>query len=141
MNLSNLSVKAFLDELASGSPAPGGGSTAALPGGWCGRSAPWWPGSRSAGRSCGCMAPPWRKLPPRPLTCGTGSSSWSTGADAYLAVAAARKLPRDGEERGHARAPWSAPCALGGVPLETLLLAGQAVALAARVWNSATPRA
>ena len=32
MNLSNLTVKAFLDELASDSPAPGGGSVAAISG-------------------------------------------------------------------------------------------------------------
>jgi glutamate formiminotransferase/formiminotetrahydrofolate cyclodeaminase len=35
MNLSNRTVKAFLDELASGSPAPGGGSTAAMAGALC----------------------------------------------------------------------------------------------------------
>jgi glutamate formiminotransferase/formiminotetrahydrofolate cyclodeaminase len=142
MNLSNLSVKAFLDELASDSPAPGGGSVAALAG-------------ALASALCGMVAR---------LTLGREKlrEAWPSmeeaaaeadhlrnrflllvdeDADAYLGVAAARKLPKetDGERDARARALAAAVLCSARVPLETLLLAGRAVALAARVLELGNP--
>ncbi|MCX7029831.1 MAG: cyclodeaminase/cyclohydrolase family protein [Spirochaetes bacterium] len=142
MNLSNLTVKAFLDELASGSPAPGGGSTAALAG--------------ALGTALSAMV--------ARLTLGREKlrDSWPVAeeaaaeadrlrarflclvdedAEAYLAVAAARKLPKatEIEREARGRAVGTAVLRSARVPLETLLLAGQAVGLAARLMERGNP--
>lgn len=142
MNLSNLTVKAFLDELASGSPAPGGGSTAALAG--------------ALGTALSAMV--------ARLTLGREKlrDSWPVAeeaaaeadrlrarflclvdedAEAYLAVAAARKLPKatEPEREARSRAVDTAVLRSARVPLETLLLAGQAVGLAARLMERGNP--
>jgi formiminotetrahydrofolate cyclodeaminase len=142
MNLPNLTVQAFLDELASGSPAPGGGSAAALAG--------------ALGTAlCAMVAR---------LTLGRQKlrDSWPAMADAadeadrlrarflclvdedaesWLAVAAARRLPiATDEERGtRARTLACAVLRSARVPLETLLLASQSVGLAARVLEHGNP--
>ncbi len=142
MNLSNITVKAFLDELASASPAPGGGSVAAF---------------------AGALASALSGMAAR-LTLGREKlrDSWPAmeeaavetdglrarflclvdeDADAYLAVAAARKLPKaTDEERGaRERALAAAVLSAARVPLETLLLAGQAVGIAALVLERGNP--
>lgn len=141
MNLSNLSVKAFLDELASGSPAPGGGSAAALAGALaaalCGmvarltlgreRLRDAWPAMEEAAADAERMRARFLGLV-------------DEDADAYLAVAAARKLSKttpEGEDRR--RAIDAAVLRSARVPLETLLLAGEAVGLAARVLERGNP--
>ena len=62
-------------------------------------------------------------------------------ADAYLAVAAARKLPKGTEEERGARSR-ALECAVlrsARVPLETLLLADRAISLASRVLERGNP--
>jgi methenyltetrahydrofolate cyclohydrolase len=142
MNLANLTVKAFLDELASASPAPGGGSTAALAG-------------ALASALCGMVAR---------LTLGREKlrDRWSAmeelaaeadrlrgrflglideDAEAYLSVVAARKLPRgtDDERAARERAVAVAILRSARAPLETLLLAGEAAKLAARALEQGNP--
>lgn len=142
MNLSNLSVKAFLDELASDSPAPGGGSAAALAGalaaGLCGMAARLtlgrerlrdaWPAMEEAAADADRLRARFLGLV-------------DEDADAYLAVAAARKLPKTTPEDAEARrrALDAAVLRAARVPLETLLLAGEAVGLAARVLERGNP--
>lgn len=142
MNLTNLSVKAFLDELASDSPAPGGGSTAALAGalaaGLCGmvarltlgreRLRDAWPAMEAAAADADRLRARFLGLV-------------DEDADAYLAVAAARKLPKATAEEAGARrrAIDAAVLRSARVPLETLLLAGEAVGLAARVLERGNP--
>jgi formiminotetrahydrofolate cyclodeaminase len=142
MNLSNLTVQAFLDELASGSPAPGGGSTAALAGAiaaaLCGMAARLtlgreklreaWPAMEEAAAEADRLRARFAGLV-------------DEDAGAYLAVAAARKLPKaTEEERGaRARALDSVVLRAARVPLETLLLAGRAVGLAAKVLERGNP--
>jgi methenyltetrahydrofolate cyclohydrolase len=142
MNLPNLTVKAFLDELASGSPAPGGGSTAALAG-------------ALASALCGMVAR---------LTLGREklSDRWPAmeevaaeadrlrgrflglvdeDAEAYLSVVAARKLPKGTADERVAREHAAAAAVLRSAraPLETLLLAGEAAGLAARALEQGNP--
>jgi formiminotetrahydrofolate cyclodeaminase len=142
MNLSNFTVKAFLDELASASPAPGGGSTAALAGALasalCGMAARLTLGREKLRDSWPAMeeaAGDADRLRTRFL-CLVDED-----AEAYLAVAAARKLPKatDEERAARARALAAAVLCAARVPLETLLLAGQAVGLAARVLDRGNP--
>jgi formiminotetrahydrofolate cyclodeaminase len=142
MNLSNFTVKAFLDELASASPAPGGGSVAALAGALasalCGMAARLTLGREKLRDSWPAMeeaAGDADRLRARFL-CLVDED-----AKAYLAVTAARKLPKaTDEERGaRARAVAAAVLCSARVPLETLLLAGQAVGLAARVLERGNP--
>jgi methenyltetrahydrofolate cyclohydrolase len=142
MNLSNLTVKAFLDELASGSPAPGGGSAAALAGALaaalCAMAARLTLGREKLRDSWPAMeqaADEAERLRARFL-CLVDED-----ADAYLAVASVRKLPKttEGESEARARALDCAVLRSARVPLETLLLAGQAVALADRVLERGNP--
>ena len=142
MNLPNLTVKAFLDELASASPAPGGCSTAALAGALasalCGMVARLtlgreklrdrWPvmeevaaeADRVRGRFLGLI---------------------DEDAEAYLSVVAARKLPRgtDDERAARERAVVVAVLRSARAPLETLLLAGETALLAARALEQGNP--
>ena len=142
MNLSNLTVKAFLDELASASPAPGGGSVAAFAGALAsalsGMAARLTLGREKLRDSWPAMeeaAAEADRLRARFL-CLVDED-----ADAYLAVAAARKLPKatDEERRARERALAAAVLSAARVPLETLLLAGQAVGLAALVLERGNP--
>jgi formiminotetrahydrofolate cyclodeaminase len=142
MNLSNLTVKAFLDELASGSPAPGGGSTAALAGALgtalCAMVARLtlgrekledaWPAMEEAASEADHLRARFLLLV-------------DEDADAYLAVAAARKMPKGTEEERGARSR-ARECAVlrsARVPLETLLLADRAIGLASRVLERGNP--
>ena len=142
MNLSNLTVKAFLDELASGSPAPGGGSVAALAGALatalCGMAARLtlgreklrdaWPAMEEAAAEADHLRTRFLLLV-------------DEDADAYLAVAAARKLPKGTEEERGARAHALACAVLRSarVPLETLLLADRADRPRRRVLERGNP--
>jgi glutamate formiminotransferase/formiminotetrahydrofolate cyclodeaminase len=142
MNLPNLTVKAFLDELASSSPAPGGGSTAALAG-------------ALASALCGMVAR---------LTLGREKlrDRWPAmeeivaesdrlrarflglvdeDCEAYLSIVAARKLPRgtDDERAARAHAVGVAVLRSARAPLETLLLANEAAVLAARALEEGNP--
>jgi len=142
MNLSDLSVKAFLDELASGSPAPGGGSTAALAGA-IGTALCAMVARLTLGREK--LRDAWPAMEDAAAEADHLRSRFlllvDEDADAYLAVAAARKLPKGTEEERGARSR-ALECAVlrsARVPLETLLLAGQAVALAARVLELGNP--
>lgn len=142
MNLPNLTVKAFLDELASASPAPGGGSTAALAG-------------ALASALCGMVAR---------LTLGREKlrDRWPAmeevaaeadrlrarflglvdeDSEAYLSTVAARKLPKgtDDERTARERAVTTAVLRSARAPLETLLLANEAAGLAARALEQGNP--
>jgi glutamate formiminotransferase/formiminotetrahydrofolate cyclodeaminase len=142
MNLPNLTVKAFLDELASASPAPGGGSTAALAG-------------ALASALCGMVAR---------LTLGREKlrDRWPAmeevaaeadrlrarflglvdeDSEAYLSTVAARKLPKgtDDERTVRERAVTTAVLRSARAPLETLLLANEAAGLAARALEQGNP--
>jgi formiminotetrahydrofolate cyclodeaminase len=142
MNLSNLTVKAFLDELASGSPAPGGGSTAALAG-------------AAAAALCSMVArltldkekfrDAWPAMEEAAAEADRLRARFTglidEDADAYLAVAAARKLPRATEEerRSRANALHRVVIRSARVPLETLLLAGRTAGIAAKVLEQGNP--
>ncbi len=142
MNLPNLTVKAFLDELASGSPAPGGGSTAALAGAMasalCGmvsrltlgrqKLRDRWPAMEEVASEADRLR-------------GRFLGLVDEDADAYLAVVAARKLPRgsDDERAARERAVAVAVLHSARAPLETLLLAGEAAELAARALEQGNP--
>lgn len=142
MNLANLSVKAFLDELASASPAPGGGSTAALAGALasalCGMVARLTLG-REKLRDCWpameAVAADADRLRGRFL------GLIDEDAEAYLAVVAARKLPKgtDDERAARERAAAVAVLRSARAPLETLLLAGETAGLAARALEQGNP--
>lgn len=142
MNLSNLDVRAFLEELASGSPAPGGGSAAALAGAiaaaLCGmvarltlgreRLRDAWPAMEAAATEADRLRARFAGLV-------------DEDAEAYLAMAAARKLPKATEEErsARARAVSCASLCAARVPLETLLLASQAAVLVAGVLERGNP--
>jgi glutamate formiminotransferase/formiminotetrahydrofolate cyclodeaminase len=142
MNRANLTVAAFLEELASPSPAPGGGSAAALAG-------------AMASALCGMVAR---------LTLGREKSrdAWPAmeevaaeadrhrarflglvdeDAEAYLSVVAARRLPKGTAEERAAREHAVAAAVLRSAraPLETLLLAGEVAQLAARALEHGNP--
>jgi glutamate formiminotransferase/formiminotetrahydrofolate cyclodeaminase len=142
MNLSNLTVKAFLDELASGSPAPGGGSTAALAGalasGLCAMAARLTLGREKLRDSWPAME---EAVGEADRLRARFVGLVDEDADAYLAVAAARKLPKatEAEQEVRRRALACAVLRSARVPLETLLLAGQTLGLAARVLERGTP--
>ena len=142
MNLSNLTVKAFVDELASGSPAPGGGSAAALAGAL---------GAALSGMVARLTLGREKLRDSWPAMDGAAAeadrlrvrflSLVDEDADAYLAVAAARKLPKSTDEEREARGRALACAVLRSarVPLETLLLACQALGLAGRVLERGNP--
>jgi formiminotetrahydrofolate cyclodeaminase len=142
MNLSNLTVKAFLNELASGSPAPGGGSTAALAGAL---------GAALSGMVARLTLGREKLRDSWPVMEGAAAeadrlrarflSLVDEDADAYLAVAAARKLPKSTDEEREARGRALAWAVLRSarIPLETLLLACQAIGLAGRVLERGNP--
>ncbi len=142
MNLSNLTLNAFLEELSSGSPAPGGGSTAALAGA-IGASLSGMVARLTLGRER--LRDAW---PAMDAAAGEADRLRvrflrlvDEDADAYLAVAAARKMPKStGDEReARTRALACAMLRSARVPLETLLLAGEAAGLAARVLEHGNP--
>ena len=142
MNLSNLTVKAFLDELASGSPAPGGGSTAALAGA-LGTALCAMVARLTLGREK--LRDSWPAMEEAAVEADHLRTRFlclvDEDADAYLAVAAARKLPKATEEERGARSR-ALDCAVlrsARVPLETLLLAGRAIGLAAGVLERGNP--
>jgi formiminotetrahydrofolate cyclodeaminase len=142
MNLSDLTVKTFLDELASGSPAPGGGSTAALAGA-LGTALCAMVARLTLGREK--LRDSWPAMEEAAVEADRLRARFlclvDEDADAWLAVAAARKLPKaTDEERGtRSRALACAVLRSARVPLETLLMAGQAVGLAARVLERGNP--
>jgi len=142
MTLANLDVKAFLEELASGSPAPGGGSAAALAG-------------AVAAALCGMVArltlgkeklrDSWPAMEATAVAAARLRARFiglvDEDAEAYLAMVAARKLPKATEEERSARGRALSCAALRAarVPLETLLLAGQAAGLAEGVLERGNP--
>jgi formiminotetrahydrofolate cyclodeaminase len=141
MSLADLTVKAFL-ELAAGSPAPGGGSTAALAGALasalCGMVARLtlgreklrdsWPAMQEAAEAADRLRARFLCLV-------------DEDAEAYRAVVAARKLPKAtaGEREARDRAVACAVLRSARVPLETLLLASQSADIASRVLEHGTP--
>jgi glutamate formiminotransferase/formiminotetrahydrofolate cyclodeaminase len=142
MNLSNLTLKDFLDELGSGSPAPGGGSCAALAGA-LGAALSGMVARLTLGREK--LRDSWPSMEEAAAEADRLRARFlclvDEDADAYLAVAAARKLPKAADEQRGARSRALACAVLRSarVPLETLLLAGQAVGLAARVLERGNP--
>ena len=142
MNLSDLTVKAFLDELASGSPAPGGGSTAALAGA-LGTALCTMVARLTLGREK--LRESWPAMEEAAVEADRLRARFlclvDEDADAWLAVAAARKLPKatEPERETRGRALAAAVLRAARVPLETLLMAGQAVGLASRVLEGGNP--
>jgi formiminotetrahydrofolate cyclodeaminase len=142
MNLSDLSVKAFLDELASGSPAPGGGSTAALAGA-LGAALSGMVARLTLGREK--LRDSWPEMEEAVVEADRLRARFlrlvDEDADAYLGVAAARKLPKatEAERETRERSLAAAVLRSARVPLETLLMAGQAAGLAARVLERGNP--
>jgi glutamate formiminotransferase/formiminotetrahydrofolate cyclodeaminase len=142
MNLPNLAVKDFLDELASASPAPGGGSTAALAGA-LGAALSGMVARLTLGREK--LRDSWPAMEEAAADADRLRARFlclvDEDADAYLAVVAARKLPKATDEERGARERVLACAVLRSarVPLETLLLASQAVGLAARVLERGSP--
>ncbi len=142
MNLPNLTVKAFLDELASASPAPGGGSTAAMAGALasalCGMVARLTLGReklRDRWPAMEAVAAEADRLRARFL------GLVDEDAEAYLSTVAARKLPRgtDDERSARERAVAVAVLRSARAPLETLLLAGETAELAALALAQGNP--
>jgi glutamate formiminotransferase/formiminotetrahydrofolate cyclodeaminase len=140
--LPGLAVSAFLDELGSSSPAPGGGSAAALVGavsaalsGMVARLTLGREKLRAAWPAMEKLAIEADRLRGRFL------GLVDEDAAAYLAVAAARKLPKATEHEREARARAIAAAALTSarVPLETLLRALEAVDLAAAALEQGNP--
>ena len=135
-------MKAFLDELASRSPAPGGGSVAALAGALatalCGMAA-----RLTLGREK--LRDAWPAMEEAAVEADQLRTRFlllvDEDADAYLAVTAARKLPKGTEQERGARSRALACAVLRSarVPLETLLLADRAVGLASRVLERGNP--
>jgi methenyltetrahydrofolate cyclohydrolase len=142
MNLSNLTLSGFLDELASGSSAPGGGSVAALAGA-VGAALSGMVARLTLGREK--LQDAWPAMQTAAAEADRLRARFlglvDEDADAYLAVAAARRLPRatDEERAARTRAIGCATLRSARVPLETLLLAGEAVSLAARVLERGNP--
>lgn len=142
MNLANLSLTDFLHELASASPAPGGGSAAALAGalssGLCGMVARLtlareklrdsWPAMEEVASEADELRARFLGLV-------------DEDAEAYLAVVAARKLARgtDDERAAREHAVSVAVLRSARAPLETLLLAGKAAEIAARALEQGNP--
>jgi formiminotetrahydrofolate cyclodeaminase len=142
MNLTDMTVKAFLSELASDSPAPGGGSVAALAG--------------AAGAALCAMAARltlgrekhrdvWKEM--EVLRDEASALGERLGAlvdedtDAYAAVVAARRLPKATEAERAARgaALRDAVNRSARVPLETLTILRKLVGCAARALERGNP--
>ena len=142
MNLTDMTVKEFLSELASDSPAPGGGSVAALAG--------------AAGAALCAMAArltigrekrrdAWKEME------GLRDEASSLGerlgalvdedAEAYAAVVAARRLPKATEAEHAARgaALRDAVIRSARVPLETLTILRSLVGCAAQAVDRGNP--
>jgi methenyltetrahydrofolate cyclohydrolase len=142
MKLTGLSVEGFLDELGSASPAPGGGSVAALAGA-CAASlcamvcritlgkekhAASWPAMNEALTEAESRGARLRALV-------------QEDSDAYNAVVTARRLPRDTEpekaSRTEAIRVTTIHCAQ--VPLETLQTLAALASVAERVFTDGDP--
>jgi glutamate formiminotransferase/formiminotetrahydrofolate cyclodeaminase len=142
MNLTDLSVKAFLSELASDSPAPGGGSAAALAG--------------AAGAALCAMAArltlgrekhrdAWQEMEElRDEASALGERLCALvdeDAEAYAAVVAARRLPKatDAERAARGAALRDAVIRSARVPLETLTILRGLAGCAARAVERGNP--
>jgi len=142
MNSTNLTVPAFLEELASASPAPGGGSAAALAGAMgaalCGMV-----GRLTLGREQSRDA--WPAMEEVAAEADRHRARFlglvDEDAEAYLSVVAARKLPKGtaAERASREHAVAAAVLRSARVPLETLLLAVEVAHLAARALEHGSP--
>ena len=144
MKLVQMPVEGFLGELASDSPAPGGGSAAALAG-------------AAAAALCAMVArltlgreklreawPAMERLLPQAEELGTRLRGLvDEDTEAYASVVAARRMPRATEAERAARGAAVAEAALRSarVPLETLAALRAFPAWQRPPWSRETPRA
>ncbi len=142
MKLVGMSVEGFLGELASGSPAPGGGSAAALAGAvaaaLCGMVARLTGGReklRDAWPAMAVMREEADRLRARL------AALVDEDAEAFNAVMAAQRLPRATEAEKAARSAAMAAASLRAarVPLETLAAMGPLARLAGIAVESGSP--
>ena len=142
MNLLSLPLGSFLDQLGSASPAPGGGSIAALAGA-CAASL--------CAMVCRITLGKEKNAGSWPEMTETLAEAESRGArlcalvqedsDAFNAVVAARRLPRVTESEWEARtaAIQAATIHCARVPLETLEVLGALASVVQRVFSSGDP--
>jgi glutamate formiminotransferase/formiminotetrahydrofolate cyclodeaminase len=141
-DLAALPVAAFVDELSSDAPAPGGGSVAALSGGLASALASMVAGLTWSKKGMESLRPEMETLGRR----AQDLKDWFVAAidrdtDAFNAVLAARRLPRKSQEEIETRKAAIGAADLGAtvVPLEVLERSVQALELILAVARSGNP--